>query len=58
MKSIKNSCGKRGCRTLILVHDRRPNNVRSRMLSVGNDIKKVLSITKPTLDSLEVKKVA
>ena len=60
MEKFKNSCGnRRGCSVrIILPHDSGVNNVRSRMLPIRNDIQKVLSINKPPLDLLEVKKAA
>lgn len=47
---VRNSCGKRGCRTIILTHDSIIKPVLSRVHGASNDISKVLPLANLSLD--------
>lgn len=54
MEYAKNSCGRRGCDVrVVLPNDGVFKHVYSRVLSVRNDTKKVLSLTQSSMDSIK-----
>lgn len=53
---VRNSCGKRGCRAIILTHDISVRPVLSGVHGASNDFPKILSLVNLSLDKKLEKK--